>query len=450
MAALLLAGLCSVVMAQWSEPVNVTRTQVGSLAWYPSLTIDPFGTLHASWSHRMGGPGGPDWIEYSCKPASVDTWTIPVHVSRDSFSLRGSVIVMGPNNVPYIVWCSEAEAGHLYMVRKSGDTWTFPERNVAWNGGNTGIRAASDRFGRVHVVWWGDYYHIWYARYETPGGWTAPESIASSPGGVGYIYPSVAADRLGHAHVVYCGEGVEYLRQTDSGWTVPVNIGGSPEEPRIVLDTLDRPAVAWSYGGTYFTCWTGDSWTARVRLDSIDGYPATVCVDSWNRPHVFFGDGDERRHAGMREKVRYDEHWNEALLIDTIEGVGEPVSARERLHFVWNKRSPHYKDIWYSWRNLAPPAVSEGRNREPASSFAARPVPARPETQVSFTLDGPGSVVAEIVSVTGRPVRTVQLGRLDAGRHLFRPYPYLPVRGVYYCRIRTAGKQNTMKLVKVN
>ena len=100
-----------------------------------------------------------------------------MRVSRDSFTLRGSIIGIGPGHKPYVVWQSEAEAGHIYISHKEGDTWTLPSRLTGWNGWGSGIRGKGDCLNRIQIVWYQlDYHHIWLARYDETG-WSQPEPI---------------------------------------------------------------------------------------------------------------------------------------------------------------------------------------------------------------------------------------------------------------------------------
>lgn len=329
-AGLLAAAVMSPAFAQWSAPMNGTRCEPNTSAWYPSLTVDSVGTAHASWSHTMSDMT--DWIEYACKPEGVDTWTRPVRVSRRSFALTGSVVVIGPGGVPHVVWQSEAQAGFLYVSHKDGDTWTMPQRHEGWNGAGSGMRAEADRFHRIHLTWSdiGNYW-IMYSLYDSSG-WNAPETVLLDTSPYRFSDPDVAPDRMGWPHIA-CGrstvEGYPavYTRRDQSGWSSVDTLpfwGGPPysDYTRIAVDSLGEPCVVWEYSRPFhaIACsGNGDTWAQPERLDSLSGYMPVVCVDSWNAVHVVFADNP----SGLRERVSYRGRWREDFVVDSFAGWAE-------------------------------------------------------------------------------------------------------------------------------
>jgi len=450
LAAVLLTAAAA--LAQWSEPVNVSRIQPGTRAWHPSLTVDSAGTLHASWSLTVTDPF--DWIEYACKPAGVDTWTLPVHVSRDTFPLRGSVVVIGPGHVPHIVWQSEAEPGHIYITRKDGDTWTIPERLTSWNRWGSGIKATADRAGRIHVVWHDvTFDYIWYASYDESG-WHGPEPVAYDTTPWALFLPDVAADRNGRPHTVFVRrESLAYSYRSDTGWSEPSLVPTLLDRPRwhrVTLDTLDRLHVVsleYDYQVSH-SFWTGDSWSTPVRLDSVEGYDPSVCCDSWNQVHVFFGD----EGIGMREKVWWRNRWQQALLVDTHPGWSEPMAERNKLHLLWTKSrgAANYWSVWYSWRPLEPPAVGDRLDGPQLEVTLLCQNPVTPNSAIVVTAVAQGPVVLSVLDATGRVVRRPEsiVARPDGMR--IRPYGLLPRAGVYFVQIEAKQMAKIVKVVRVN
>jgi hypothetical protein len=389
---------------------------------------------------------GFDVIEYASKPADVDTWTTPVRVSRDSFPYRGSVVAVGPGHKPYVVWLSDAEAGHLYFSHREGDTWTIPRRLLAWQGVGSYLRGCADKFGRIHIVWPDDGLgHIWYARYEDTT-WTGPDSIVSDTWpGIGN--PDIATDLQGYAHVVFASDthdSVGYVRQTPGGWLAPTYLPNpsfyAPAEPRITLDTAMRPQVVWYARWTYFNCWTGDSWSQAENIDSTSGGMVSVCTDSWNRQHAVMYDD-----IGTLERTRDRGRWSGALLVDTSGGAGDLLASRDRLHFLWDKRYPNYRDLWYSWRQLTPPAIEEWKE-DSRGAIRAYPNPVGSGTRLVFELPRTGRVEMVVFDATGRVLMHRDLGILKAGRHQWSPQPCLPGGGIFFCRVRACGTETVVKL----
>lgn len=446
--AVLLAS--SAAVAQWSEPVNVSKTAPDRCTFSPSLAVDSAGTLHASWCLTLANDF--DWIDYSCKPAGIDTWTTPMHASRDSFPFRRCVITIGPGGVPHIIWDSETEAGHIYITHKDGDTWTIPERLTTWNRWESCLRAAADRFGRIHAVWHDlTFDYIWYASYDESG-WHGPEAVVYDTTPYALAFPNVAADRSGRPHIIYCWrDSVVYSFRTDTGWTVPVvvpTLHGYSRGAIITLDTSDQPhAVCHEYGYEVSHCyWTGDSWSAPVRLDSVGGYFPSVCCDSWNQVHVFFGD----EGVGMRERVWHVERWTESALVDTWPGWGEPAAERTKLHLLWGKANPYGKDVWYSSRPLGPPAIEEPGTPKSFGLSAQSQNPIVDASKTRLFLDQRVDVSIEVFDSIGRKVLRKELGWLGPGYIVLEPGRLMPTPGVYYLIVRLGASHRVTRVVRID
>ena len=351
----LVLAAVGIAVGEWSVATERLAADDWVLASYPSLTIDSAGTLHASWSHRMSDLS--DWIEYSCKPANVDTWTTPVHVSRDSFPLRvlsGSYWAGRPAMRRLGVGRSRRPC---YMARKSSDTWTIPVRCTGWNQTGGEIRACGDRFGSVHVVWTSDSSRIWYAVYDSVG-WGTPAEVSDLQA----TEPDVKTDRQGRACVVCAAGHVWYFEQSDTGWTssyLPLGGNGTPTNPRIALDSQDSPLAVWEEADrhTYFSFRAGDTWATPLRIDS--SYEAT------SQPFALTTGGEcmlsspvctaaglaHRSESGLRDE------WVERNMIDSAAGWAEFAVERNRLHLLLQKAYPYARDVWYSWRGLSAPGV---------------------------------------------------------------------------------------------
>jgi hypothetical protein len=143
--------LCGCVAAQWASLQNVSRCPADYGAVQQSLAIDSSRTLHACWTHRTNYYDE-DWIEYACKPANADTWTIPVHVNAQLRYSLESVVAIGPNQVPYVIWRSVTDSDYTCISHRSADTWVT-EQQAGWCNFAAGLRAVTDGFGRIHMVW---------------------------------------------------------------------------------------------------------------------------------------------------------------------------------------------------------------------------------------------------------------------------------------------------------
>ncbi|MEO0107867.1 MAG: hypothetical protein ABIK62_01665 [candidate division WOR-3 bacterium] len=442
-------GSVGQVAGQWSPPINVTRVTEGG-AGEPSLAVDSSGTLHASWTHGNGSPAR-EWIEYGYKTMSMDTWSLPQHVTRDSFVGLSSVIVIGPGRVPCVVWQSYLSAGHLFISRKCGDTWSIPQRLTSCNRLGESIRGTADRSGRIHVVWHeANLRNIWHAVYEDTS-WALAETIVhDSTGWPGIGAPDVKTDFSDFAHVVYSNNngGVSYMHQTPTGWTEPNNVTGSAftsSGPRLALDDADRPQVIWLEAGSpFFSSWTGDSWTTITMLDPGISPPPSLCMDLWSRVHAFYSP------SNLLERVRDRSLWQDPILVDSSEGYADVLVARERVHAIVLRGygSPGSSDLWYTYRHLDPPAILEAQRSDVRLAVLPCLCPVIPRTEVDFEISRPSDVVADVLDTTGRCLRQVSLGQLDAGRHTVRPHTWLPGKGIFFLRLRAGSNTREIKLVR--
>ena len=132
--------LCTSGLAQWSPLQNISRCPQDYGAVAMSLAIDSFHTLHACWTHRTD-ENDDDWIEYACRPAGVDTWTIPVRINTHVMYYVGSVVVIGPGHVPYVIWRSGTDSDYTYVSHRSGDTW-ITEHQPGWCGFAQALRVS--------------------------------------------------------------------------------------------------------------------------------------------------------------------------------------------------------------------------------------------------------------------------------------------------------------------
>ena len=439
---LILAALVVPAQAQWSSPVNITRLPPGRIVDLPSLVADSTGALHASWSLRVANDF--HWIDYSTKPVDSDTWLTPVHVSRDSWPYCHSSVQVGPGGVPYVIWMADV-AGHFYLSKKDGDTWTMPVRFSAYNGVGWGLRACADRWHRIHAVWNdADLHTIWYARYDDSG-WHGPEAAVTDPGEM--AYPDVAVDRDGYAHVVYQPPGTPigcgYVRQTAAGWGAPETIPAiahDASDPRIALDTGDCPQVAWYESRTtVYAGWTGAAWSPSVRLDSTQGYQPSICADSWGQVHVAFGD----ELPGLREAVCRRGAIMERMLVCATPGWAELAAGPTRLHALAAFVNPD-RDVWYTWRGLSPPG---GTDELPGcAQTVTHLAAAMPDGRLTVDLPERTWVRLQVRDVAGRQLRARVFDSLGPGRHVLDVTWPAATAGVYFCQVTTEVGTASVKI----
>jgi hypothetical protein len=327
---------------------------------------------------------------------------------------------------------------------------------AGWNRVGVGLRGASDRQGRIHIVFEGGSAHdtVWYARYDAAG-WTGPETVAIDTN-YRLLWPDVAVDRDGDPQVVFVRDrdtlGPGYTRRTDSGWTsprYPRQYTTDEWDPRIAVDTLGVPHVVWCDGQrrAIYSGWAGDSWSLPERLDSVEGHYPSVCVDSWNQVHVLFGDAT----AGYRERVRRGAFWTESFVVDSFDGWSEVAAGRNILHLLRCRANgvPLVGEVLYHWRPLNPPGVDFERVI-PLEEVPGGAVLVSPNTVIRFSIPRAERVVIDFFDPAGRRIKHKDFGVLLGGRHGFAPYSNTRVAGITFCRVTIGPRTKSVKLVRAD
>jgi hypothetical protein len=105
-------------------------------------------------------------------------------------------------------------------------------------------------------------------------------------------------------------------------------------------------------------------------------------------------------------------------------------------------------------RTLQPSSVPGSTAMNPLGSWRVQPNPFHSATTFSFDLPAAGTVRIEILDASGRRVRRLAAGALDAGAHEIgwdgRDEAGVPVStGMYFAQIEAAGVEKTERLVRV-
>ena len=202
---------------------------------------------------------------------------------------------------------------------------------------------ARDAQGRIHVIWtrYDDgigkiYYRVWN------GGWTAPQTRISPPSGYAG-YPALAADRAGHAQVVWYGirsapepastrhgsiYEIFYTGFDGRAWSQPALIStGAPDSvnPALAVDRTGRLHAAWYQLAEH---------AYQVRYAERNGAwsaPETVLptkVDAFN-PDLAVGPGDGavvawEHHDGLMSAIYYARRAGGRWDGPTVLSAGEP------------------------------------------------------------------------------------------------------------------------------
>jgi len=91
--------------------------------------------------------------------------------------------------------------------------------------------------------------------------------------------------------------------------------------------------------------------------------------------------------------------------------------------------------------------VGVGAGSALALTATARPNPVRRHATIDFTLPAAGEVTLDVHDVSGRRVATLVRGRREAGHHVAEWDVGPAAPGLYFCRLRAAGRTLLRKVV---
>jgi len=231
----------------------------------------------------------------------------------------------------------------------------------------------------------------------------------------------------------------------------------------------------------------GTTWSTPVRVNDDVGTPNAdqfdnwMCVDQYNRPHVFWTDNRNYYSSDVYDSdIYYSYSTNGGTTWAANERINDvsPISTNStdfgemgdyqqidcdssKLYCEWSDhRNGHssWSYIETASRNLPPysgveekPTVSPWVNNK-FYLAPSKPNPVLTGTELTFKLEKPSQASLRIYDLTGKLVRTVLTSSLDAGPHSAkwdaRDESGKPVTsGVYFYRLESGGLTATKQLV---
>jgi hypothetical protein len=100
---------------------------------------------------------------------------------------------------------------------------------------------------------------------------------------------------------------------------------------------------------------------------------------------------------------------------------------------------------------ILPTGVGEDNSTAPQAIrlLAVNPNPFNPSTTVSYTVPSDGPVILAVYDILGRKVATLAEGHHASGTYSVRWDGRNAASGMYFCRIQTAGREETVKMALV-
>jgi len=210
-------------------------------------------------------------------------------------------IALDSSGKAYVSYYSAGESGGAsgaikYTTNASGN-WKITTITEMAPMQNVTTSLALDSEDKVHIVYTEGYYDLKYATNKS-GNWTI-ETIESNWAG---LYPSLAIDAMGYAHVSYNRYGFEdlkYATNASGSWitTILTNVKyewGKRGGTAIALDTDNNVHIAFhddiNIDLKYATNSSG-SWifTTLDSVGDVGNYPS-LCIDKNNQAHISYHD----------------------------------------------------------------------------------------------------------------------------------------------------------------
>ena len=247
----------------WKPDTLIDSTTTLQPQFYPAVACAPgSGDVALAW---YGLPDTGMYAQAFLKernPASG--WDSAVQVSTVAVNHDQVSVAASENGDVAVVWCGNdlGSASNQVLCRRRVDgTW----QNVELVSDLIDISqyapvAAFDRDGALHIVWHGrsglvSFYQQVFHRSRDKSGWSAIDSVSGTRSD-DQNFPSIALDRLGRYHVVWCSKaGSEHTqllygqRDTNGVWSSPVILtgldSGDVGYPSIACDSDSGIHIVW-------------------------------------------------------------------------------------------------------------------------------------------------------------------------------------------------------------
>ncbi len=297
------------------------------ISWYPDITLDHLGNIHAVWSDdTVGIWGSDDEIVYSYYSASTG-WSLPTVISdgymgvywNNDWSGTPDIAIDSSGGIHVVwkdftdgIWGIDTEIMYVSYTEATG--WSNVTvisdgySNIYWNNDNSGHPAINiDNNDKIHVVWddlsdgvWGYDTEIMYASYTEVTGWSNATIVSD---GYSNVYwnnaesynPAITTDNNGKIHVVW-EDGTDgiwgsdweimYVSYTEAtGWSNASVISDGHNNIYWNNDESATPDIAIDSSGNTHVVWEDDTdgaWGSDREIMYVSYTEAT----SWSIPIV--------------------------------------------------------------------------------------------------------------------------------------------------------------------
>ena len=205
------------------------------------------------------------------------------------------------------------------------------------------------------------------------------------------------------------------LSVNNTQWFGTMSVAPNGRIDVVWLDTRDAPAFNSLLSALYYSYSLdqGETWSANELLsDSFD-------------PHV-----------GWPNQEKMGDYF-------------DMVSDNGNAHLAWANTLNGEQDVYYGRITPVITGTSESDNGDPVETLNASPNPFNENLRISFRLSNPSDVRIVLYDISGREIKTLEEGYLNAGSYSL-PFDGKSIgNGVYFCRITAGGASKILRLVRV-
>ncbi len=440
----------------WSPAAALSNA--GYNAIQPALASDESGSIHAIWQQRETSSGKYQ-VFYS--RYSTGAWTTPVQISIAA-STRGEegTIEVGSDGTLWVVYNNDGEGvgiEYLYVVKSTdgGSTWSTATETISTGGtfgssievGRSQIAAAPD--GKIVVIWDNSIAGTDTRREVFINTWSG-----TAWSGATMISDTTTADR---DHNRYVAVTVDASSNIYAFYTLPIVSGADPRLSHLVM-----------HKNTWGAAWNS-SYTVAIDSNEANYLSVSAVADSDGVLHLAYRRDMATDTTGLDEIVyRYSVDggatWSEAVQVSRPNYDGGYVSLSNRVRKAYG--------IDLAWRESADSLVADQstvavlygnlpyrttgvETGEPPvryDLYVNYPNPFNPSTTITFSLQTRQEVRLAVYDATGRLVRTLVHGEMEAGQQNVTwngsSDAGVPMAsGIYFSRLITSDGTSTLKML---
>lgn len=350
----------------WVQRSQVTKGAVD--ASQPAGVRDSQGQIHAVWLQKENGAE-----EAFYAAGDGMTWATPRNLSQSTERTLAVKIGVNDRDQVAVLW---VDVVSLFGIDFGSELRAAVWQDGVWSPPQTlssiattlavGPPALAIRGSEIHAVWAADtgldgYGDAIYRALWDGGAWTTPQPLPLQTGSLDTA--ALAFDSQGRMHIVWDGNTsgdpsdldayqIYYARQTETGWTTPVNISQTSTYSflsALALDGDDRPHVIWMEEGTnlgqgihvfdriLYQRWDGVAWLPQPRQLSYRSgvFFPQAATDASGNVHLLWNNNTSE-NSGIYAFRLYHARWDGERLGPAVRILGTvtPDSAQSGGDFV--------------------------------------------------------------------------------------------------------------------